>query len=155
MSGSRSRPTRASWTFSTSGATLADTAILVTNGGWGGVLEGLSAGVPLVVAGGDIDKPENAARVARSGAGIDLRTGHPRPAAIAKAIIQLLDDPSYARRAGELGAELDQLGGAATAADLIEELNRTRATVRRGRLIAPIPTLRQLSALALVATNAK
>ncbi len=93
-------------------AALADTTILVTNGGWGGVLEGLSAGVPLVVAGGDIDKPENAARVARSGAGINLRTGHPRPAAIAKAIVQLLDDPSYARRAGELGAELDQLGGA-------------------------------------------
>jgi len=111
---------------------LADTSILVTNGGWGGVLEGLSAGVPLVVAGGDIDKPENAARVARSGAGINLRTGHPRPAAIAKAIVQLLDDPSYARRAGELGAELDQLGGAGTAADLIEELNRTRAVVRRG-----------------------
>jgi len=90
------------------------------------------AGLRLVVAGGDIDKPENAARVARSGAGINLRTGHPRPAAIAKAILQLLDDPSYARRSGELGAELDQLGGAGTAVDLIEELDRTRATVPRG-----------------------
>ena len=113
-------------------AALSDTTILVTNGGWGGVLEGLSAGVPLVVAGGDIDKPENAARVARSGAGINLRTGHPRPAAIAKAIVQLLDDPSYARRAGELGAELDQLGGAGTAVDLIEDLDRTWETVPRG-----------------------
>jgi Erythromycin biosynthesis protein CIII-like, C-terminal domain len=31
-------------------------SVFVTNGGWGGVLASLAAGVPLVIAGGDIDK---------------------------------------------------------------------------------------------------
>lgn len=32
--------------------------VMVTNGGWGGVLGAVQAGVPLVVAGGSLDKPE-------------------------------------------------------------------------------------------------
>jgi len=39
-------------------------AVVVTNGGWGGVL---AAGVPLVVAGGTLDKPEIARRVIAAG----------------------------------------------------------------------------------------
>jgi UDP:flavonoid glycosyltransferase YjiC (YdhE family) len=35
-----------------------------TDGCWGGVLAALGAGVPLVVAGGTLDKPEVARRVA-------------------------------------------------------------------------------------------
>ena len=55
---------------------------LVTNGGWGGTLAALSHGVPLVVAGSDLDKPEVAARVAWTGAGINLRTGQPTREAV-------------------------------------------------------------------------
>ncbi|MEX5721374.1 glycosyltransferase, partial [Geodermatophilus maliterrae] len=47
--------------------------VMVSNGGWGGVLAAVAAGVPLVVAGADLDKPEVARRVAWSGAGLDLR----------------------------------------------------------------------------------
>jgi UDP:flavonoid glycosyltransferase YjiC (YdhE family) len=54
---------------------LPRTSVMVTNGGWGGVLASLAAGVPLVVAGGTLDKPEIARRVAWSGVGVDLRTG--------------------------------------------------------------------------------
>jgi UDP:flavonoid glycosyltransferase YjiC (YdhE family) len=107
------------------------TDVLVTNGGWGGVLEGLAHGVPLVVAGGDIDKPENAARVARSGAGINLRTGRPRPAAVATAVGAVLDDPRYARQAQRLRGELEALGGARTAVDLLERLAAEQAVVHR------------------------
>jgi UDP:flavonoid glycosyltransferase YjiC (YdhE family) len=114
-------------------AALPGSAVLVTNGGWGGILEALAAGVPLVVAGGDIDKPGNAVRVARAGAGVDLRTGRPSPAAVAAAVTQVLDDPRYAERARSIGAELAGLGGAVAAADLLEELVRTRAPVRRVR----------------------
>jgi MGT family glycosyltransferase len=110
---------------------LPDTAVLVTNGGWGGVLAGLAAGVPLVVAGADIDKPVNAARVARAGAGVDLRTGHPSPAAVAAAVRTLLKDDGYRRRAQQVGAELARLGGAGRAADLVEQLVDTKAPVRR------------------------
>ena len=54
--------------------------VVVSNAGWGGTLAALTAGVPMVVAGATLDKPEVARRVAWSGAGIDLRTGTPRPA---------------------------------------------------------------------------
>jgi UDP:flavonoid glycosyltransferase YjiC (YdhE family) len=61
------------------GGALPRAAVLVTNGGWGGVLESLAAGVPLVVAGGDIDKPGNAVRVARAGVGVNRTSGARRP----------------------------------------------------------------------------
>jgi UDP:flavonoid glycosyltransferase YjiC (YdhE family) len=50
--------------------------VMVTNGGYGAVQRALSTGIPLVVAGNTEDKPEVAARVAWSGAGVNLRTGH-------------------------------------------------------------------------------
>ena len=111
---------------------LPTTAVLVTNGGWGGVLASLAAGVPLVVAPGSAaDKPEIAARVARSGAGINLRKRRPKPDAVADAVRDLLAHPSYRERARQIGSELDQLGGASAAADLLERLAETREPLRR------------------------
>ena len=107
--------------FARFGELLHDTAVFVSNGGWGGVLEVLAAGVPLVVAGGDLDKPEVAARVAWSGAGIDLRTGRPSAAAVGAAVDRVLADPSYRANAQRIAHELAALGGAATAVDLLEQ----------------------------------
>ncbi len=50
--------------------------VMVTNGGYGAVQRALSMGVPLVVAGNTEDKPEVAARVAWTGAGVNLQDGH-------------------------------------------------------------------------------
>ena len=111
---------------------LPQTAVFVTNGGWGGVLASLAAGVPLVVAAGSAaDKPEIAARVARSGGGLNLSTGRPKPTLVARAVQEVLANPAYRERARQIGSELDQLGGASTAADLVERLARTRVPVRR------------------------
>lgn len=93
---------------------------MVTNGGYGGVLQALRHGVPLVVAGGDLDKPEIAARIGWHGAGVNLRTGRPRPAAIAAAFDAVTTEPRYRARAARLGAELRSLGGTRAAADLLE-----------------------------------
>jgi UDP:flavonoid glycosyltransferase YjiC (YdhE family) len=49
-------------------------SVMVTNGGFGGVRQALSHGIPLVVAGATEDKPEVAARVARAGVGVNLRS---------------------------------------------------------------------------------
>ena len=57
---------------------LPRTDVVITNGGWGGVLAALSHGIPLIIAGGDLDKPEIAARVAWAGAGVNLRPAHRR-----------------------------------------------------------------------------
>ena len=76
--------------------------VMVTNGGYGAVQRALSTGVPLVVAGDTEDKPEVAARVAWSGAGIDLRTGAPTGKAIRHAVREVLGDGRYLSRAREL-----------------------------------------------------
>ncbi|MBN9213997.1 MAG: hypothetical protein ABS62_13195 [Microbacterium sp. SCN 70-200] len=96
--------------------------VLVTNGGWGGVLTALSHGVPLVVAGGDLDKPEVAGRVAAAGAGVNLKTGRPKPAAVRAAAAEVTAHPSYRQRARAVAAQLAAAGDAARAAELLEAL---------------------------------
>jgi MGT family glycosyltransferase len=111
---------------------LPQTSVFVTNGGWGGVLASLAAGVPLVVAPGRAaDKPEIAARIARSGAGLNLRKRRPLPRAVAGAVREALANPSFRERAQQIASELDQLGGVNSAADLLERLVETRAPIRR------------------------
>jgi len=91
---------------------LPRTSVMVTNGGYGGVQSALSHGVPLVVAGGTEDKPEVAARVAWSGAGVDLRTGTPDPDAVHTAVQRVLAQPGYraaARRMADSAAGYDTL----------------------------------------------
>lgn len=99
---------------------LPRTSVVITNGGYGGVLQALRHDLPLVVAGGDLDKPEIAARLAWHGAAVDLRTARPRPAAIADAYRRVSTDSRFRVAAGRLGAELRSLGGTRAAADLLE-----------------------------------
>jgi len=106
--------------FAPFGALLPRVDLAITNGGWGGTIAMLGHGVPLVVAGGDLDKPEVAARVAWSGAGVNLRTGTPKATAVQAAVDRVLAEPSFRAAAGRVAAELRALGGAAHAAELIE-----------------------------------
>jgi MGT family glycosyltransferase len=102
----------------------------VTNGGYGGLLAALEHGLPIVVAGDTEDKKETSARVAWSGTGISLRTGHPKPEAIRRAVRRVLADPAYADRSRRIGAEIDSSGGAEA---LVTEIDR-RITDRRRHL---------------------
>ncbi len=61
----------------------------------------------------------NAARIAWSGAGIDLGTGRPTALQVRVAVDSVLTSPDYRARAGEIGAELRTLGGARRAAEVI------------------------------------
>ncbi len=85
---------------------LPHTNVLVTNAGYGGVLKALSHGVPMVVAGDTEDKPEVTARVAWSGTGINLGTGHPDDDTIGHAVRTILTDPSYTQAAQRLQTEI-------------------------------------------------
>lgn len=98
---------------------LPRTAVMVTNGGFGGVLQALRHDLPLVVAGGDLDKPEIAAHIGWLGAGVNLRTGTPRPDAIRAAVRRVLAEPSYRTAAARLGERIRAAGGPARAADLV------------------------------------
>ncbi|GAA1829502.1 glycosyltransferase [Microlunatus capsulatus] len=89
---------------------LPRTSVMVTNGGFGGVQQALAYGVPLVVAGSSEDKPEVAARVAWSGAGLNLRTGSPGAARVRRAVRRVLRSPAHRREAGRLQREIAGLG---------------------------------------------
>jgi UDP:flavonoid glycosyltransferase YjiC (YdhE family) len=80
--------------------------VFVTNGGYGGVHFALQNGLPLVVAGLTEEKSEVNARVAWSGAGINLKTNTANPDATAAAVRKVLADPRYREAAVRLGTEI-------------------------------------------------
>jgi UDP:flavonoid glycosyltransferase YjiC (YdhE family) len=77
---------------------------VVTNGGYGGCLLALAAGVPLVIAGRTEDKVEVSARLAWTGAAINLETSTPAPHEVRKAVDELLNNGAYRRNAQRLAA---------------------------------------------------
>ncbi|WP_341994957.1 hypothetical protein MRBLWH7_002511 [Microbacterium sp. LWH7-1.2] len=99
---------------------LPRTDVVISNGGWGGTLAALSHGIPLVIAGGDLDKPEIAARVAWAGAGVDLRTGTPTATQVAAGFERASTDRTMTDAAARVAAELRSFGGAPRAAELLE-----------------------------------
>ncbi|MBS1695694.1 MAG: glycosyltransferase [Actinobacteria bacterium] len=101
---------------------LPKVAVMVTNGGYGAVQRALASGVPLVVAGDTEDKPEVAARVAWTGAGINLGTGSPTPHAVRTAVHTVLGDPRYLQRARELEVAYTRRDGVAEIAGLVDEV---------------------------------
>lgn len=109
---------------------LPKTSVFVTNGGYNGVQQALSYGVPIVSAGTTEDKPQVGARVSWSGVGIDLKTGSPTEEQIRHAVAQILLDPSYRKRAKVLGASIAKMDALKTIAEIVERTiseNKERA----------------------------
>jgi MGT family glycosyltransferase len=79
--------------------------VVVSNGGYGTVNMSLKAGIPLVVAGLTEDKADITARVAWSGAGINLATNEASSAAVRNAVRAILNKPAYRQHAKRLAAE--------------------------------------------------
>lgn len=96
--------------------------VFVTNGGYGSLHAALAHGVPIVVAGDTEDKAENAARVAWSGVGINLRTGTPTAAALRSAVRRVLGEPSYREQAQRIATDIAATPGAAGLVPIIERL---------------------------------
>jgi len=82
------------------------TSVFVTNGGYGAVSQSLAAGVPVVAGGVIEDKSFVAQRLAWCGAGINLKTSRPDESQIRSAVLEVLHDPSYRRKAGALGQQM-------------------------------------------------
>lgn len=105
--------------------------VMVTNGGYGGVQQALANGVPLVVAGDSEDKPEVAARVHWSGAGVNLRTGRPSPAMVAHAVRHVLERRSYHLRARALQEQIAASDPLRDISATLAELCATRDAIGR------------------------
>ena len=96
--------------------------VFVTNGGYGGVNQALSMGVPVVVAGMTEDKPLVAARVAWSGAGINLETDRPSPDQVRTAIRTVLSDSGYRQKARLLQTSFAQYDALHEIAETVDTL---------------------------------
>jgi len=120
-------------------AVLPHVAAAVCNGGHGTVVRALSAGVPLVVVPGHGDQQENAFRVERAGAGIQVRRRKPTVGSIARALHRVLDDDRYAAAAKRLSIEASGLDGPERAADLIEQTFASPKKTEGGLMPAPLP----------------
>ena len=84
---------------------LPHTSVLVSNGGYGGVQQALRHSVPMVLAGVTEDKIEATARAAWTGAAVNLATQRPSAADLRKAVVTVLDTPSFKDHAARLSAE--------------------------------------------------
>jgi UDP:flavonoid glycosyltransferase YjiC (YdhE family) len=98
------------------------TDVFITNGGFGGVQLSLSKGVPLVVSGINEGKSDVNARVEYARVGINLKSESPKPRDIAKAVAEVLGDPSWKNRARKLCASSDAEDPAEAAAAVVESV---------------------------------
>jgi rhamnosyltransferase subunit B len=94
-------------------------AAVVHHGGVGTTGQVLRAGVPQLIMPFNHDQPDNAARVQRLGVARMVRRKHYNGARVARELKELLENPSYATRAAEVGREVRAENGAAAAVDLI------------------------------------
>lgn len=92
---------------------------VVHQGGVGTTGQALRAGVPMLVVPYNHDQPDNAARVTRLGVARTISRESYKAARVAAELKQLLEKPSYAERAKEVGIQVREENGAATAVDLI------------------------------------
>ncbi|MET0975999.1 MAG: nucleotide disphospho-sugar-binding domain-containing protein [Leifsonia sp.] len=103
--------------------------VFVSNGGYGGLHYALEYGVPIVAAGDTEDKVETTARVAWSGAGVNLRTGTPTADAVAGGVLAVLAEPSYRKAAERLAAAIAVSPGVNGLVPIIERLVAAPAAV--------------------------
>ena len=110
------------------GEVLDHADVYVTNGGFGGVLQSLVHGVPLVCAVIKAGRNDVAAHVDYHGVGIDLRTETPKAAAIRAAVDRVCVEPSFRQRAAEFREEMRTLDPLETVRELVEGLAPVTST---------------------------
>jgi len=101
--------------------------VCVTNGGYGGVNQALSFGVPLVTAGLTEDKADVNVRVAWFRVGINLATNTPTPAALRNAVRTVLDTQSYRLRAARIADEFAAIDTRAEILRIVREVASARS----------------------------
>ena len=96
-------------------------AAIVHHGGIGTLGQALRAGRPMLVVPWSHDQPDNARRAERLGVAAILSPRRYRAARAARALEQLLREPTFATRAREIGATVQAEDGVGAACDAIEE----------------------------------
>ena len=101
-------------------ALLERAALAITHAGMNTTAEALTQGVPLVAIPITNDQPAIAARIERSGAGVALPLSRLTVERLREAIVRVLNDETFRRRAGEMQRAFQSAGGAPRAAEIVE-----------------------------------
>jgi UDP:flavonoid glycosyltransferase YjiC (YdhE family) len=107
--------------FTRHAAVMPYTSVFVTHAGLGSVGAALTHGVPMVCLPVFIEQPENAAQVARLGAGRVLPKDAP-PGAIREAVEAVLADKRYRNAALTVAREIRELENGAAAIRVMEQI---------------------------------
>lgn len=105
---------------------FARASAIVHQGGAGTTAQALRAGRPMLVVPHAHDQPDNAARVARAGAGRAIPAARYRSDRVVRHLAKLLNDPAYARGASDASVVVRSEDGAGLACEVIER------TLKRG-----------------------
>ncbi|KAG5986980.1 hypothetical protein E4U54_005191 [Claviceps lovelessii] len=97
-------------------AILPHADLCISNAGYGGFLQCIMSGVPMVLAGETEDKPEVAARGEYAGVAINLRTATPTRDQIVQSVDEMLRDDRYKKRVMQVKQENEDM----KAMDVIE-----------------------------------
>jgi MGT family glycosyltransferase len=102
-------------------------ALVVSHGGHGTVARALGAGTPVLISPITGDMSETAMRVDWAGCGLALPWRLCRPGPLRWAARRVLDEPSFATRAGEIAAWGRKHDGAERGAELVEKLAASKS----------------------------
>jgi UDP:flavonoid glycosyltransferase YjiC (YdhE family) len=97
-------------------------AAIVHHGGIGTTGLAMRSGRPMLVMPCAWDQPDNAERAARLGIARTISRRRYTPARVAAELDRLLSDPTYTRRAAEVGVQVRQEDGARVACEALSEL---------------------------------
>ncbi|KAL4984950.1 UDP-Glycosyltransferase/glycogen phosphorylase [Aspergillus falconensis] len=96
--------------------------VFINNGGYGGFMQGIMHGVPMVLAGVELDKAEVSMRGEWAGIAINLRTSTPSAGAIRDGVDKILADGSFKARCVKIQRENEELDCRAQLERLIAEI---------------------------------
>jgi UDP:flavonoid glycosyltransferase YjiC (YdhE family) len=106
-------------------------AVIVHHGGIGTTGLAMRSGRPMLVMPCAWDQPDNAERAARLGIARTIPRHRYAPARVAAELHRLLNDPTYTRRAAEVGVQVRQEDGARVACDALSGLLQTAGSATR------------------------
>nr|WP_035838698.1 macrolide family glycosyltransferase [Kitasatospora azatica] len=110
---------------------LAQASAFVTHGGMGSTMEALAYGVPLVAVPQMAEQRANAHQIEQLSLGMHLPRELATPQALREAVLQVAADSDVARAVAAMRRQVQEAGGAARAADVIEQALRRQPAVNR------------------------
>ena len=112
----------AAFEYAPFGELLPRARVVVHQGGVGTTGQALRAGRPTLIVPHAFDQHDNAERARRLGTSRTLLRPQYKAANVARELRALLEDPSYAKRAAEVGRTVTAEDGARSACDAVEEV---------------------------------